>query len=245
MGNPVSHSKSPKVHTLFASQFGIELEYRAIHVDIGGFEQAVSGFQAGGGAGINVTVPFKINARKLSDQLSARAKLANAVNTLVLDKRIYGDNTDGAGLVTDITKNLNVDCSGASILIIGAGGAVQGIVGPLLETKPDAVVIANRTIDKAINLAAGFSSLGPVNGCGLDQLESGRFDIVINATSTSLSNRLPDVPPSIFANAELAYDLAYGDHPTSFQVFAKQSGARRSVDGLGMLIEQAAESFFL
>ncbi len=243
VGNPVSHSKSPRVHAMFAEQCGIDLEYHAIHVEVGGFEQAVSGFQASGGQGLNVTVPFKANACKLADALSERARLAGAVNTLVLKKDIFGDNTDGLGFVADIESNLNASLDQALILMIGAGGAAQGVLGPMLKRKPQQMVVANRTKDKAVQLVQRFQHLGAIKGCGLDELEGAQFDIVINASSASLAGALPAVPDSVFNGVRLAYDMAYGSEPTPFQLWAKGCGAQRSVDGLGMLVEQAAESF--
>ncbi len=242
-GNPISHSKSPLVHALFARQFNIELEYRAEHVDIGGFEQAVSGFQAGGGHGLNVTVPFKLNAWKLSDRLSDRALLAEAVNTLTLGSEICGDNTDGIGLVTDIEHNLGVSIESARLLLIGAGGAVRGVIGELLNARPEFTYIANRTKDKAIALADRFATLGPVAGGGLDEIRARQYDIVINATSTGLTGEMPDLPESVFSNTELAYDMMYGREQTGFLRLAEQSGVARICDGLGMLVEQAAASF--
>ncbi len=244
-GNPIGHSKSPKVHSMFAEQFDIELEYRAVHVDVGGFEQAVSGFYAGGGQGLNVTVPFKLNAWKLADVLSDRARLAGAVNTLSLGKRIAGDNTDGIGLVTDIQQNIGTSMKSARILVVGAGGAVRGILGEILSAKPEYLFVANRTKDKAIDLARHFSELGPISGGGLDEIRSQFYEIVINATSSGLTDDAPDLPSGAFANTYLAYDLMYGRAPTQFQMIAKRDGANRTSDGLGMLVEQAAESFYI
>jgi shikimate dehydrogenase len=228
MGSPVSHSKSPLIHSLFAEQCGIALEYRAIHVDQGGFETAVGKFRAIGGRGLNITVPFKIEAWQLADRRSARAELAGAVNTLkFLDSgKIYGDNTDGAGMIQDIVVNLDRPVKEAKVLVIGAGGAVRGVLGPLLEARPALVHIANRTAAKARELAAVFSGLGPCTASGLDELGSASYDIVI-----------------IFADGGLAYDMMYGDKPTAFLVWADKNGATRCSDGLGMLVEQAAESF--
>ena len=242
-GNPIGHSKSPIVHALFAKQFGIELEYRAVHVDVGGFEQAVSGFYAGGGQGLNVTVPFKINAWKLADVLSERARLAGAVNTLSLGDVITGDNTDGIGLVTDIRQNLGIGMKSAKILVVGAGGAVRGILGDIVSEKPESLFVANRTKDKAIELARQFSEKSPVAGGGLNEIRSQFYEIVINATSSGLTDDVPDLPSDTFANTHLAYDLMYGSTQTQFQKVAKQGGAKKVSDGLGMLVEQAAESF--
>lgn len=244
-GNPIGHSKSPIVHTLFAEQFDIELEYRAVHVDVGGFEQAVSGFYAGGGQGLNVTVPFKLNAWKLADELSDRARLAGAVNTLSLGEKITGDNTDGIGLVTDIQQNLGMSVESAKILVVGAGGAVRGILGEILSAKPEYLFVANRTKDKAIDLARQFSEIGPIAGGGLNDIRSQIYEIVINATSSGLTDDAPDLPSGTFANTQLAYDLMYGRARTQFQEVAMQGGAKQASDGLGMLVEQAAESFYI
>ena len=244
-GNPIGHSKSPMVHSLFAQQFDIEIEYRAVHVDIGGFEQAVSGFHAGGGLGLNVTVPFKLNAWKLCDELSDRARLAGAVNTLSLGTQTKGDNTDGVGLVTDIQHNLGVNMESAGILVIGAGGAVRGVLGEILSARPESVFVANRTKDKAVDLANRFSHLGTISGGGLDDIQGQSYDIIINATSSGLTDDMPAISTDILAKSNLAYDLMYGRTPTQFQKVAKQSGTNQVCDGLGMLVEQAAESFFI
>lgn len=243
MGNPVSHSRSPQVHAMFAEQFGIDLEYRAIHVEVGGFEQAVSGFQASGGAGLNVTVPFKRNAWRLADDISVDAHLAKAVNTLVFGEQIYGDNTDGLGLIADIEINVGLSLEDLRILVIGAGGAAQGVLGSLLSKGPRSITVANRTKDRAKTLAKRFSSTGIVRGAGLDDVHGELFDAVINASSASLNEQLPAISPEIFAEAKLAYDMAYGTGPTVFQQWAKSNGVEVSADGLGMLVEQAAESF--
>ncbi|HEC26300.1 MAG TPA: shikimate dehydrogenase [Gammaproteobacteria bacterium] len=245
MGNPVNHSKSPLIHSLFAKQCGITLEYRAIHVDEGRFESAVRQFRAIGGKGLNITVPFKMEAWQLADRRSARAELAGAVNTLkFLDSgKIYGENTDGPGMVQDIAVNLGKSVKEASVLVIGAGGAVRGVLGPLLEAEPAIVHIANRTAAKAHELAAVFSGFGPCTASGLDEIRSASYDIVINGTAASLQGEVPDLPASIFAEDALAYDMMYGSEPTAFLVWADENGAANCSDGIGMLVEQAAESF--
>ncbi len=245
MGNPVSHSKSPLIHSLFAEQCGIALEYRVIHVDAGRFESAVRQFSAIGGKGLNITVPFKMEAWQQADRRSTRAELAGAVNTLkFLDSgKIYGENTDGAGMIQDITVNLSKTVKQASVLVIGAGGAVRGVLGPLLEAEPAIVHIANRTVAKAHELAAVFSGLGPCTASGLDEIRSASYDIVINGTAASLQGDVPDLSASIFADGALAYDMMYGSEPTAFLVWADENGATHCSDGLGMLVEQAAESF--
>ncbi len=245
MGNPVSHSKSPLIHSLFAEQCGIELEYRAIHVNEGSFEAAVRQFRVIGGKGLNITVPFKLEAWQLADRRSKRAELAGAVNTLkFLDSgKIYGENTDGQGMLQDIVVNLGKAVKQAKVLVVGAGGAVRGVLGPLLEAEPAIVHIANRTAAKAHELAAVFSGFGPCTASGLGDIRSAAYDIVINGTAASLQGNVPDLPGSIFADGALAYDMMYGSEPTTFLVWADNAGAAHCSDGLGMLVEQAAESF--
>ncbi len=247
LGNPVAHSKSPRIHAQFAQQLGHNIEYTAIQVDPGGFAQAVAQFRANGGQGLNITVPFKLEARQLAGRLSARAKLAGAVNTLRFeaDGALYGDNTDGVGLVRDITANLGVALAGKNILLLGAGGAARGVLGPLLEQKPARLTIANRTVPKAKELAEIFAALGEVEGVGFDALDGRRFDRVINATAASLHAEVPPLPENLFAPGALAYDLMYGDAPTAFMRWAGAHGAHILTDGLGMLVEQASESFFV
>ncbi len=247
MGNPVAHSKSPAIHKQFAHQFGHNLEYTALWVDTDGFAEAVEQFRAEGGKGLNVTVPFKLEAFELADNLSDRARLAGAVNTLRFepDGKIFGDNTDGTGLVHDLTKNLDVHLRGRKILVLGAGGAVRGVLGPLLKQNPAALVIANRTVSKAKELAKTFASSGKVEAVGYDDLVGKRFDVVINGTSASLKGEVPPLPVNLFASNAVAYDMMYGDKPTPFLEWAMLHGAETAADGLGMLVEQAAESYLL
>jgi shikimate dehydrogenase len=247
MGNPVAHSKSPAIHKLFAHQFGHNIEYTAIQVDAGGFAQAVEQFRARGGKGLNVTVPFKLDAFRLADQLSDRATLAEAVNTLKFedDGKVFGDNTDGAGLVHDIEINLGVTLRDKNILILGAGGAVRGVLDPILRHRPAKIVIANRTVSKAKDLVRAFSAHGKVEAVSFDDLKGRHFDIVLNGTSASLQGELPPLPVTIYARAALAYDMMYGDRPTPFMEWSMLHGADRVADGLGMLVEQAAESYFV
>jgi shikimate dehydrogenase len=247
IGNPVAHSKSPLIHAEFARQCGIRLEYTAIQVDPGGFEQAVGNFRAAGGRGLNVTLPFKLDAWRYADRLSGRARRAGAVNTLKFeaDGRAFGDNTDGVGLVRDLVDNLGADPAGRRVLVVGAGGAVRGVLAPLLERGPVRLVIANRTAEKARELVAEFERVGALEGSGLDQLQGSAFHLVINATAASLSAEVPALPQEIFAPGALAYDLMYADRPTAFMIWAAAAGAARTADGLGMLVEQAAESFLL
>ncbi len=247
MGNPVAHSQSPQIHQQFAEQFGLRIDYRRIQVDPGGFEQAVANFRTSGGCGLNITVPFKLNAWRLSEQCSPRAELAQSVNTIVFTGTggIFGENTDGVGIQRDITDNLQQPIAGRRVLIIGAGGAVRGIIGPILERAPAAVVVANRTVDRAIDLAQRFGKLGHIVGCGLDDLSGQAFDIVINGTSTSMTGQVPAIPDQVFNRGALAYDMMYAEHPTAFMAWAMERGADRASDGVGMLVEQAAESFLI
>ena len=247
MGNPIAHSKSPRIHSLFAAQTGQQLEYTAILVEPGNFTNAVSEFQLQGGRGLNITVPFKQEAWALAGRRSERAQRAGAVNTLVLDEsgNHFGDNTDGAGLVRDLTVNHAATLAGKRLLLVGAGGAARGVIEPLLNEKPALLVIANRTPDKAVTLARSFCDLGHTEGCGLDDLEGQNFDIIINATAASLSGEVPALPASVVTSASWCYDLMYADQPTTFMNWADEQGAHRVMDGLGMLVEQAAESFYL
>jgi len=247
MGNPVAHSKSPRIHTLFAKQTGERLDYIAILVALTGFPQAVADFLAAGGKGLNITVPFKEQAWQLAATRSPRAELAGAVNTLVLnqDGKHYGDNTDGTGLVRDLHSNHGAELAGRRILLVGAGGAARGVLEPLLAQKPRLLVIANRTADKAVELARHFCALGHTEGCGLDDVAGQKFDIIINATAASLAGTVPALPDDVVSGASWCYDMMYGTEPTAFMEWATQRGASRVMDGLGMLVEQAAESFYL
>ncbi|SHN44431.1 shikimate dehydrogenase [Duganella sacchari] len=246
-GNPIAHSKSPEIHTAFAAQTGQELAYERCLAPLDGFVDAVRTFIAQGGKGANVTVPFKLEAVKLAQALTIRARAAGAVNTLVFsDDGIIGDNTDGAGLVADIVNNAGVPITGKRVLLLGAGGAVRGVVLPILEHRPARLVIANRTVAKAEELVEQFAALGGqgvVSACGFDGIE-GDYDIIVNGTAASLSAELPPISPSVFAPGALALDMMYGASPTVFLQFAGQHGAQLR-DGLGMLVEQAAEAFQL
>jgi shikimate dehydrogenase len=244
-GNPIRHSKSPQIHAAFAEQTGQNLSYRAQLVEIGQFDTAARAFFAGGGRGLNVTVPFKLDAYAFAGELSGRARRAGAVNTLALqeDGSVYGDNTDGVGLVRDMHDNLGWELDGRRVLILGAGGASRGILEPLLRRHPETLVIANRTVDRARELARAFADLGHVAGCGFDELAGRRFGLVINATSASLSGELPPLPDDILSDDCCCYDLTYGAAPTPFMRWAAGRTAWAVADGLGMLVEQAAESF--
>jgi shikimate dehydrogenase len=252
MGNPVAHSKSPLIHSAFARQTGQRIHYSAIQVDPGGFPQAVGNFFANGGKGLNVTVPFKQEAWQLADSLSDRAELAGAVNTLLMqNERLFGDNTDGVGLLRDLNNNLKIKLKDKRMLIIGAGGAARGVLQPLIHAKPRTLVIANRTPDKARELAGVFTTYAGdryaanIQGCGFDDLDGQQYDIVINATSASLKGDLPPIPKDVFAEGALCYDMMYGAEPTIFLQWAQQCGVIQLSDGLGMLVEQAAISFHL
>ena len=245
IGNPVAHSKSPLIHAEFARQTGEALVYEKLHAELPAFEEVVKRFGEEGGRGLNVTVPFKHRAYELSTRRSERATQAGAVNTLSFDgPGIAGDNTDGAGLVRDLTENLGCAIAGRRVLLLGAGGASYGVCGPLLDERPAALVIANRTPTKAAELARRFAARYPasvIEGGGYDALAGRAFDIVVNATSAGLSGEMPPLDAGAFAPGALAYDMVYG-RATPFLDLAAGAGAR-TADGLGMLVEQAAESF--
>ncbi|WP_457808612.1 shikimate dehydrogenase [Kushneria sp. EE4] len=242
-GHPVAHSKSPMIHAGFAAQLGDPVCYEARLAPVDDFPGCWRAFMAEGGLGANVTVPFKQEAAALADRLSERARLAGAVNTLIVteDSTVVGDNTDGAGLLLDLER-LGAPLADARILVLGAGGAVRGVIDPLLETGPAELVIANRTVEKATALAELFNARGRVCGCGFEAID-GRFDLVINATSASLAGALPPLPETLFNEGALAYDMMYGAAPTVFLEWAQAFGVR-CVDGLGMLVGQAAESWY-
>jgi len=246
MGNPVAHSKSPRIHALFAAATGQRLHYSAIQVDPGGFEQAVSNFIAHGGQGLNVTVPFKGNAWALAERRSPRAELARAVNTIVVEKggTLFGDNTDGVGLITDLVRNHGADLGGKDVLLLGAGGAASGVIGPLLDQQPARLLVANRNADRAFDLIERFPA-GALAACGLDELQGRHFDLVINATAASLHGELPPLPATLLRAEAWCYDMMYGAAPTPFMQWARSHGAATALDGLGMLVEQAAEAFYL
>lgn len=245
MGNPVEHSQSPRIHRLFAQQTGVNLSYERILVPLEGFVETVRKFREAGGRGANVTVPFKQQAYVLADQCSQRAEQAGAANTLRFDPviGIEGDNTDGAGLMHDLQDNLDAPLNGARVLLLGAGGAARGVLGPLLERGPREVVVANRTAAKARDLAKRFGVLGPVWGCGYDELSSMPFDLVINATSAGLSGTRPPLSAAVVQRDTFCYDMVYGEGARAFLSWARDAGAGRVADGLGMLVEQAACSF--
>nr|MDQ2695271.1 shikimate dehydrogenase [Pseudomonadota bacterium] len=247
MGNPIHHSKSPRIHSLFAAQTGQRLEYTAILVPIGEFAVQVDAFRDAGGRGLSVTVPFKQEAWVYVDGLGARAERAGAVNTIVFgdDGESFGDNTDGIGLIRDLLHNHAARLEGRRILLLGAGGAARGVVDPLLEQGPESLVIANRTPEKAVELALLFGDKGRTCGCRLEELAGQAFDLIINATAAGLDDALPPLPQGVLAPGGWCYDLMYADTPTAFVRWGREHGAARAVDGLGMLVEQAAEAFYL
>ncbi|MEO4047949.1 shikimate dehydrogenase [Pseudomonas sp. CAU 1711] len=245
-GNPIGHSKSPLIHGLFAAQTGQDMSYEALLAPLDDFAGYARAF-FGEGRGGNVTVPFKEQAYRLADELTERARRAGAVNTLkkLDDGRLLGDNTDGAGLVRDLKVNAGLDLSGKRILLLGAGGAVRGVLEPLLAERPQSLTIANRTVEKAEQLAQEFADLGPLAASGFDWLNE-PVDLIINGTSASLAGELPPISPSLIRPGHtVCYDMMYGKEATAFNRWASEQGAARCIDGLGMLVEQAAEAFLL
>ena len=251
IGNPIAHSKSPQIHAAFARQTGQDIEYTRLLAPPDGFRVTLETFRAAGARGANVTVPFKLEAFDLADEVSQRAKDAQAANFLNFDGgRVRADNTDGAGFIRDVTRNLGISMDGRRVLLMGAGGAAMGVLQPLLAQPPAILTIANRTVEKALRLAEAFryhpsAASSVLSGLRYDELAGHHFDVVINATSSSLHGELPPLPAGVFAAGSLAYDMMYGKGLTPFLAFARSQGAARLADGLGMLVEQAAESFFL
>lgn len=246
-GCPIGHSLSPTIHQQFAKQTQQNLSYQAMEVNADAFEKEVNGFFSEGGKGINCTVPLKELAFKRADKLSERARYTGAVNTLKLeaDGSLYGDNTDGVGLKTDLCDYLKLSFGDKRILVLGAGGATRGILGPLLELNPSKLWVANRTLSKAKLLGEEFVTLGQVSAVAYSELLGQQFDLVINATSASLSGELPPLPTELLAKDAVCYDLAYAKTATTFVQWGQERGARLSIDGLGMLVEQAAHAFYL
>jgi shikimate dehydrogenase len=243
IGHPITHSKSPLIHALFAEQTGQDMRYVAIEAPLEGFAATIARLRAEGYKGCNVTVPFKFEAYNLCGQLTGRARAAQAVNTLLFeDGEILGDNTDGAGLLADIEQNLGCKLLFKKVLLMGAGGAAHGVIWQLFNAGAS-IVIANRTVEKAQQLAAEFASYGTVSASDYAALAGKQFDVVINATASSLADALPPLPPGVFAPHALAYDMMYG-RQTPFLRFAGEQGAEGLADGLGMLVEQAAEAFY-
>ena len=250
IGNPVEHSKSPAIHQAFALQTGQDIEYDRVLAPLKGFAETLAGLRASGYRGANVTVPFKFEACRAAQRLSERAQAAGAVNTLLLNgDEIVGDNTDGIGLVRDIEHNLGHDLAGKRVLLVGAGGAAEGVLLPLLERRPMQLTIVNRSVDKAsamVERVADSAAAQDVEleAAAFDTLTARQFDTIINATSAGLSHAALPLPPTIFGRDALAYDMMYG-RETPFMRFARDHGAATVTDGLGMLVEQAAAAFHL
>ena len=244
-GNPIGHSKSPQIHQAFATQTQQDLNYEALLAPVDAFAESFQQFLQDQGRGCNITVPFKKDAFELADQLTDRAQRAGAVNTLWQDAEgvVHGDTTDGVGLVRDLTDNQQLDLEGKRILILGAGGAVRGVIEPILAKKPSQLVIANRTVSKAEQLADLFAEFGAISGCGFTDLVGQEFDLVINGTAASLAGELPPLPDGLLAEGAACYDMMYSKDATVFNTWALEHGAVKAIDGLGMLVEQAAESF--
>jgi shikimate dehydrogenase len=247
IGNPVAHSRSPQIHAAFARATGQALTYERLEAPLDGFLRSVEAFARDGGRGLNVTAPFKLEAFALASTHSARAKLAGAVNTLKREEdRWFGDNTDGPGIVRDLTHNLGVALASRDVLVLGAGGAARGVMSSVLAERPRSLTVCNRTFAKAAAIAQLFVPYGPIVAALPDALAGRSFDIVINATSAGLTDKsIPVWPAASAAAGAFAYDMIYADAPTAFRRWAQANGATRTADGLGMLIEQAAESFFL
>jgi len=247
MGNPIAHSKSPRIHAAFASQTEQDIDYDRILVEPGQLAVAVTQFREQSGCGLNITVPFKNDAFDIADTLTDRAQSAGAVNTLVLneDGTIHADNTDGVGLVRDLTNNHGFMLEGTRILVLGAGGAVQGVLLPLLQENPAEVVIANRTVAKADALCEKLADTGNITSSSFEALAGQQFDGIINGTAASLQGEVPPLPDDVLKPGGWCYDMMYGSEPTAFVKWGINHGAGDSVDGLGMLVEQAAESFSL
>ncbi len=246
VGFPVAHSRSPFIHGMFARQTAQNMEYRLYEVPPVAFKTEVRKFFEQGGSGLNVTVPHKTAAADFATELTSRAERAGAANTLAMrDGRILGDNTDGAGLIRDLLQNLQIEVAGKRVLILGAGGATRGIVAPLLECAPEELVVGNRTAGRARDLVSPFSDLGKVRGCGFDDLPLRPFDLVINATSAGLDGQVPKINTAVVGPMTICYDLSYAKTDTPFVKWAWGLGCARAVEGWGMLVEQAAESFAL
>jgi shikimate dehydrogenase len=247
MGNPIGHSLSPQIHSAFAQQTGQALQYHAVLVEWGAFAEAVEEFYKAGGKGLNITLPFKQEAWVLAEERSPQAELAGAVNTLWFDRegRRYGDNTDGVGFIRDYLNNHGGSLENRRILVLGAGGAVRGVLGPILTERPAQLAIANRTPARAYELKSLFAKLGNIEVCAYEALAGWEFDLIINGTAASLGGQLPPLPEDILAEGGHCYDMMYAKEPTPFVRWGYAHGAAKSIDGLGMLVEQAAEGFFI
>ena len=246
-GNPIKQSKSPIIHTLFAQQYAQHIEYRAVRVELDDFVQATNLFFEGGGAGLNITVPFKHEAFALAHRNSERSLRAGAVNVLTLadDGLIDGDNTDGIGLIRDLIANLGWTVQGLRVLLVGAGGAARGVLEPLLRERPRELLVVNRTAARAAELAVEFAGIGPLEGGAFDLIGTRQFDLIINATSAGLSGAVPELPSSMLTERSCCYDMVYGAEPTPFLRWSADHAAGAVSDGLGMLVEQAAEAFYI
>jgi len=245
IGNPIVHSRSPQIHQSFAEQFNLKIQYERLLVEEDELVQALADFFAQGGVGANITLPHKEDAFRLCSEIAERGQAAKAVNTIrfLADGKIHGDNTDGVGFVNDLLKNYGIGISNKNILIIGAGGGVRGILPAILREKPRSIVIANRTLARAEKLAEEFASLAPIKAVSTDQIE-GKFDLVINGTAAGMLKQELHLPKNILDQNAICYDLAYGPAAEGFLTWAKNNGAALSMDGLGMLVEQAAEAFY-
>ncbi len=246
-GNPIKHSKSPVIHREFARQCEQDMQYRAVRVELDAFETAARNFFDAGGCGLNITVPFKQQAYEFAERLTDRAMRAGAVNTLSRsgDGVIEGDNTDGIGLVRDMVANLGWAVQGLRVLILGAGGAVRGVLEPLLRERPRELLVVNRTAERAQQLVEEFSDIGSLEGGGYELIEDRQFELIINATSAGLSGEMPELPSTVLTERSCCYDMVYGPEPTPFMRWAAHHAAWAVSDGLGMLVEQAAQSFFI
>ncbi|MGB0662650.1 MAG: shikimate dehydrogenase [Pontibacterium sp.] len=247
VGNPIAHSKSPSIHAEFARVSKQDISYEHLLAPLDGFDDSISAFFGNGGQGANVTVPFKENAYAFAKGHTQRALCAGAVNTLFIHPEtgeVWGDNTDGAGLVTDLTVNAGCSLEGKRVLVLGAGGAVRGVLQPILAQNPSSVTVANRTVAKAELLAELMAEFGNINACRFEDLK-GEFDVIINGTSASLANDVPPVPSECVGASTWCYDMMYGAELTAFSEWALAQGAYKAIDGLGMLVEQAAEAFYV
>ena len=246
VGNPIAHSKSPQIHGAFGEQLGIAVDYRRQLAEVGAFASCIEALRRRGARGCNVTIPFKQDACDYSDRLNERAAQAGAVNTLIFDEPLcVGDNTDGVGFVRDLVGNLGVRLAGRRVLVLGAGGAARGILAPLLAQSPQSLHIANRTADKALTLRTRFADAGEVSDSGLDGIPEEQFDVIVNATAASLDQSLAPLSGDLLRDGGAVYDLVYSDSGTPFLDWGHRAGAAVAADGLGMLVEQAAESFYL
>jgi len=246
VGNPVAHSLSPRIHASFAAQTAQKISYESIEIPLDSFTDGIRELQLQGYCGVNVTVPFKREAWELCDHLSTRASDAGAVNTLSFpaDGSVTGDNTDGVGLTRDLVENLGIAIERQNILILGAGGAVRGILGPILALAPDRLTIANRTPQKAVALAEDFKQFGEIHALAYETLGSASYDLIINGTAAGLSNEVPPITDSVLSENSVCYDMMYNiSQATAFVDWAFSHGARQAFDGRGMLVEQAAAAF--